>query len=148
METNFGKECWADDASKWESTVKLAVMLLCVIFIMNSISTLDALYIALALVTGLLYIYFATRPDQAGARIRIYEKGLLMTECKNDEGKKEIEKFISWGDVKSLRVEKTGILKRTWLVVSCKNCSCSARLFNSKSFVNACRKDNRSVEMS
>ncbi len=149
-DTRYGKLFWTDDQSKSTAIWRTALLLFTVIFVMNSITTLSAMYIVLSFATGFAYIYLAVVPDRTSFRTRVYEQGILASVY--TEGSLGIspskEMFFEWKNVKDLKVETRGKFpKRNWLHIGCDEGRYSTRLENRDSFSSSCRKLDKKVEV-
>lgn len=146
-EYEYGKLLWKDDPPKSTEVWKTALLLLTVIFVMNSIWTFYWLYPVLAFCAAIGYMYFASQPDSMSFRARVYEKGILASVYSDKEGwsSKAKERFFDWKDVKNVRVESSGFPKKSWLHIKISDGAYSTRLESKDAFISACRKINKDV---
>jgi hypothetical protein len=147
-EYEYGKVIWTDDSPKSSEVWKTTLLLLTVIFVMNSIWTFYWLYPVLAFGGAVGYMYFASQPDSMSFRMKVYEKGIFASVYSGEEKwtSRPKETFFEWKDVKSVRVERKGRFpKKSWLYVTAGKGTYSSRLEKRDAFISACRKLNKEV---
>ena len=149
-EADYGKLLWIDEPSKGAGVWRTALLLLAVIFVMNWVSNLNVIYIVLAVAAAFGYIFFAIQPDRMSFRVRIYQNGIVASVHQDNSGGMSFpkEKLFPWKGIKSLRVEKRGkISKKILLHIVSEEGIYAARLENAESFLSACSKFEKKVEV-
>ncbi len=123
---NYGKLVWTDRQSRNTSVWKTALLLLTVIFLMNTIREFvvsyridlfgAGMYFILTAVCGLSYVYYSFEPDRMGFRTRIHEKGIHASAYpKEGSGLKSVEMFFQWKGIKSINIPLAKFSEKTWV---------------------------------
>ncbi|MFH1470588.1 MAG: hypothetical protein ABIF01_02465 [Candidatus Micrarchaeota archaeon] len=146
MDEALGKLVWTDDAPK-SPAWKTALLLFVVIFSMNFATSQSTLYLALALISAGLFLYFTVRTAEVIGRTKVYEDGILApTKLDGSILPAQVEKFFPWVKIKSLRMETKGIFSKShFLLIEYEEKTHSVSLRKKDGFMDACKKLGKEV---
>ncbi len=135
----YGKQIWVDDAPRGPAW-KTALLLFVAVFSMNFIASQAIEYLAFAVLSAVVYLYFSVRTDRAVSRLGVYQNGILAPARPAGSRAPPIERFFKWSEIKSLKVETGGMMKkRNTLQIETQLGSHSADLQKKISFISSCK---------
>ena len=145
-DADYGKLIWTDSPPK-NPAWKTALLLFVVIFLMNFAYGHEVLYLAFALISACLYLYFSFNPGGMSSRIKVYENGILASVR---PGGSRVsfpnQNFFRWTRIKSLKIESKGIFsKTTTLLIETGGNWHSTSLEFREGFVSSCKNLKKEV---